>query len=105
MLPNVPTAQEAGVPGYQLSIWTGVFAPHGTAKDVVAKLNSAIEVALTIDDATAHSGARRHRRAENERSSAYLGDLVRKETVRWDPILRKAAAAAPDREASVPMKK
>ena len=42
ILPNVPTISEAGVPGFQTSIWLGILAPAGTPKDVVAKLNSAI---------------------------------------------------------------
>ena len=42
ILPNVPTISEAGVPGFQTSIWLGILAPAGTPKDVIAKLNSAI---------------------------------------------------------------
>jgi tripartite-type tricarboxylate transporter receptor subunit TctC len=42
ILPNVPTISEAGVPGFQTSIWLGILAPAGTPRDVIAKLNSAI---------------------------------------------------------------
>ncbi|MCZ8254964.1 MAG: tripartite tricarboxylate transporter substrate binding protein [Polaromonas sp.] len=42
VLPNVPTLNEAGVPGYEATIWLGVMAPQGTPKAVVDKLNDAI---------------------------------------------------------------
>ena len=45
-LPDVPTLQEAGVPGYEASVWLALLAPAGTPKDVVAKLNSEIVKAM-----------------------------------------------------------
>ena len=42
VMPDVPTMNEAGVPGYEATIWLGVMAPRGTPKDVVDKLNAAI---------------------------------------------------------------
>ncbi|SEB25863.1 tripartite tricarboxylate transporter substrate binding protein [Variovorax sp. YR216] len=45
-LPDVPTIAEAGVPGYEVSPWFGVFAPAGTPADVVAKLNRALIAAM-----------------------------------------------------------
>jgi tripartite-type tricarboxylate transporter receptor subunit TctC len=42
VLPDVPTLNEAGVPGYEATIWLGIMAPKGTPKDVVDKLNQAI---------------------------------------------------------------
>jgi len=44
-LPNVPTIAET-VPGYELVTWYGLFAPHGTPPDVVAKLNAAVKSIL-----------------------------------------------------------
>lgn len=41
-LPNVPTMAEAGVPGYEISTWYGVWAPANTPKDIVSKLSSEI---------------------------------------------------------------
>ena len=41
-LPNVPTAEEAGVSGYEADIWLGLMAPKGTPKAVVDKLNTAV---------------------------------------------------------------
>jgi tripartite-type tricarboxylate transporter receptor subunit TctC len=42
VLPSVPTMAEAGLPGYEATIWLGFMAPKGTPKDVVDKLNAAI---------------------------------------------------------------
>jgi len=42
VLPNVPTLNEAGVPGYEATIWLGLMAPQGTPKAVVDKLNDAV---------------------------------------------------------------
>jgi tripartite-type tricarboxylate transporter receptor subunit TctC len=44
--PDVPTAEEMGVPGVALSLWHGLWAPKGTPKDVVARLNAAVVSAL-----------------------------------------------------------
>ena len=41
-LPDVPTMQEAGVPGYEASVWLALLAPAGTPRDVVTKLNTEI---------------------------------------------------------------
>lgn len=53
ILPNVPTISEAGVPGFQTSIWLGILAPAGTPKDVIAKLNSAIVKIESSDEVKA----------------------------------------------------
>ena len=45
-LPDVPTLAEAGFPGLEMTTWYGVFAPAGTPKDVVARLNAEIMKAL-----------------------------------------------------------
>jgi tripartite-type tricarboxylate transporter receptor subunit TctC len=42
VLPDVPTMNEAGVPGYEATIWLGLMAPKGTPAAVVAKLNAEI---------------------------------------------------------------
>ena len=44
--PDVPTVDEAGVPGLDLSNWLGAYAPKGTPKDIVAKLNAAFDGAM-----------------------------------------------------------
>jgi tripartite-type tricarboxylate transporter receptor subunit TctC len=42
VLPDVPTMAEAGLAGYEATIWLGLMAPKGTPKDVVDKLNAAV---------------------------------------------------------------
>ena len=42
VMPDVPTLQEAGVPGYELAAWQGVIAPAGTARPIVERLNAEI---------------------------------------------------------------
>jgi len=48
--PEIPTVDEAGLPGLHVSVWYGIWAPRGTPRDVVAKLNAAVVAALA--DAT-----------------------------------------------------
>lgn len=49
-LPELPTVDEAGVPGYQVQVWFGIVAPAATPKDVVAKLNTEINRILALPD-------------------------------------------------------
>jgi len=46
-MPDIPTADETGVPGLYMSGWFGFFAPKGTPKDIIAKLNAATVEALS----------------------------------------------------------
>jgi tripartite-type tricarboxylate transporter receptor subunit TctC len=46
VLPNTPTAGEAGVPGYEATIWLGLMAPAGTPKPIIDKLNAAVNAAV-----------------------------------------------------------
>ena len=49
LLPDVPTVAET-VPGYELSVWYGAFAPPGTPKEIVARLNAEINKVLNMPD-------------------------------------------------------
>ena len=49
-LPLVPTTAEAGLPGYEVSIWFGLVAPKGTPNDVVARLSAEVQKFLTITE-------------------------------------------------------
>jgi tripartite-type tricarboxylate transporter receptor subunit TctC len=49
-LPDVPTMQEAGVPGYEASVWLALLAPMGTPRDIVDKLNSEIGKLMAAAD-------------------------------------------------------
>jgi tripartite-type tricarboxylate transporter receptor subunit TctC len=92
-LPDVPTTKEAGLPDYQVSAWNALFAPKGTPKEIVTKLNETLSKALD-DPAT------RKRLLDlgsvlpqgDERSPQALGELVQSEVARWTPILKAAGA-------------
>jgi putative tricarboxylic transport membrane protein len=49
-LPDVPTADEAGLKGFELAVWHGLFAPKGTPPAVVAKLSATLKAALKDPD-------------------------------------------------------
>ncbi|MBI3045104.1 MAG: tripartite tricarboxylate transporter substrate binding protein [Betaproteobacteria bacterium] len=49
-LPGVPTLTASGVPGYEMSPWIGVFAPAGTPRAIIVKLNGEINKALAVPD-------------------------------------------------------
>jgi tripartite-type tricarboxylate transporter receptor subunit TctC len=92
-LPDVPTTKEAGLPDYQVSAWNALFAPKGTPKEIVAKLNETLSKGLD-DPAT------RKRLLDlgsvlpegKGRSPEALADLVKSEIARWTPILKAAGA-------------
>ncbi|HEY3032337.1 MAG TPA: tripartite tricarboxylate transporter substrate binding protein [Bradyrhizobium sp.] len=46
VLPNIPTTGEAGVPGYEATIWLGLMAPAGTPKSIIDKLNAAVNATI-----------------------------------------------------------
>ncbi|MGE8637924.1 MAG: tripartite tricarboxylate transporter substrate-binding protein, partial [Achromobacter sp.] len=86
-LPDVPTLQEAGVPGYELMPWFAAFAPAGTPPEVVAKLNEAMRNALAEPKvkATLESIG-----AESIGSSPdALRDHLAKETQQWKTLVKE----------------
>ena len=48
--PDIPTVDEAGLPGFYISVWHGLWVPHGTPPDVIAKLAAAVREALADPD-------------------------------------------------------
>ena len=92
MLPNVPTAKEAGV-DYEMSVWSGLFAPKGVAPEVIAKLADALDKALdepVVRERLAQLGGSIPAKAE--RNPAAFDHFVRSEIARWAPILTAARA-------------
>ena len=90
---DVSSAKEAGMPGYQLSIWSAIFAPKGTPKPIVAKLSEALNKALN-DPAVVKrlSDLGGTVPPQAERGPEYLGKTLKADTARWDPILKHAMA-------------
>ena len=92
MLPNVPTAKEAGV-DYEMSVWSGLFAPKGVAPDVTAKLADALDKALdepVVGETLAKLGGSIPAKAE--RNPASFDRFVRSEIARWAPMLAATRA-------------
>jgi tripartite-type tricarboxylate transporter receptor subunit TctC len=90
-LPNVPSAKEAGIPKFQLSIWSAVFAPKGTPKAIVTKLADALDKTLddpAIGEKLAKLGGTVPTRAE--RGPAHLEEVLKADVARWNPILKDA---------------
>ena len=104
-LPSVPTAKEGGMPRFDLSIWSAIFAPKGTPDAIVKTLNAAVD--KTLDDKTVNArliALGGTAAPKKDRSPKYLSDLVAKETVRWEPILKSALAASASEKKSEPKK-
>jgi tripartite-type tricarboxylate transporter receptor subunit TctC len=92
-LPDVPTTKEGGLPEYQVSAWNAIFAPKGTSKDIVTKLNGALVKALN-DDATRKRLLELGADLSNKEATTPEGlrKLVQSEVARWNKVLKVAAA-------------
>jgi len=89
--PNIPTTDEAGLPGFYLSYWHGLWAPRGTPRDVVAKLNGTVVDALAdpaVRQRLAELGQEVFRR--EQQMSEGLGALQKAEIEKWWPMIRAA---------------
>jgi len=85
-LPDVPTMQEAGVPGYTAITWNGILAPAGTPRPIIARLNAAIVKALQSPDMKAKYAAIGNDVAYDtpEEFAAFIAE----ETSRWSSVIR-----------------
>jgi len=94
-LPNLPTAAEAGLAGFQVGVWHGIYAPKGTPKASLDKLVAALQAGAKDPDFV--------RRMTELGASIYGADkmtpaahaaLLKAEIDKWGPIIRKAGAYA-----------
>src|SRR5256885_862783 len=96
--PDIPTAEEAGLTGFHISLWNGLWAPKGTPKDVIAKLNAAVIDALA-------DPAVRQRLADvgleipprEQQTPQALGAYQKAEIEKWWPIIKAANVTAEER--------
>ncbi len=89
--PEVPTVDEAGVPGLYGSYWHGMWLPKGTPKDVVAKLNAAVVAALAdpaVQQRFRDTGQSTWPRAQQTPEA--LAAHQKAEIERWWPIIKDA---------------
>jgi tripartite-type tricarboxylate transporter receptor subunit TctC len=89
--PDIPTVDEAGLPGFHMTLWSGLWAPKGTPRDIIAKLNAAALDALR-DPPT-------RKQLENlglqmppadKSTPEALGAWQKAEIVKWWPIIKAA---------------
>ena len=89
--PDVPTVDEAGLPGFYRSIWIGLWLPKGAPRDIASRLNAAVQVALAEPKL-------RTRIAElgqeifppEQQTPEALAALEAAEIERWWPVIKKA---------------
>ncbi len=73
LLPDLPTVEEAGVPGYEYASWNGVFVPKGTSRAVINKLHADIQKALADQDVIKAYAAQGLSPAGSESPEAFAG--------------------------------
>jgi tripartite-type tricarboxylate transporter receptor subunit TctC len=86
-LPDVPTLQEAGVPGYEASVWLALMAPAGTPRDIVIKLNSEINKLMSTPEtrkAMYDAGVE-----VSTSTPEAMTDYMALEMVRWGKIVKE----------------
>jgi tripartite-type tricarboxylate transporter receptor subunit TctC len=89
-LPEVPTLDEAGVPGYEVTAWTGVIAPAGLPRPVLDKLNAAVNAAISEPQAK-----ERLVQLGSEGGGGTPEDyaaLIRRDSAKWAEVIRRSGA-------------
>jgi tripartite-type tricarboxylate transporter receptor subunit TctC len=94
-LPDIPTAAEAGLPGLEVTIWHGIYAPKGTPKDVIDRLSQSLKTALkdeTVVNRLAELGTAPV--PEDQATPEALKQKLSSEIERWRPIITAAGQFA-----------
>jgi tripartite-type tricarboxylate transporter receptor subunit TctC len=90
-LPDVPTTDEAGLPGFYASIWFGMWAPKDTPPDIIAKLNAATVEALADADVRAKLGKLGQQVVpRDQQTPERLAAYQKAEAEKWWPIIKAA---------------
>ena len=84
-LPDLPTVAESGYPGFEADQWYGVVAPAGTPADVIAKLNTQINLALNSAELKNRLNA--EGAIATPDTPANFGKLIATEIARWKPVI------------------
>ena len=88
-LPEVPAIDESGIPGLYVAYWHGLWAPKGTPKDVIAKLNAAVVGALADPNVKQRLADAGHDVWPREQQTPEaLAAHHKAETEKWWPIVR-----------------
>jgi len=89
--PDIPTAEEAGLAGFHISLWSALWVPKGTPKDVIARLNAAVMDALAdpaVSKRLADVGLEIPPR--EQQTPQALGAYQKAEIEKWWPIIKAA---------------
>jgi tripartite-type tricarboxylate transporter receptor subunit TctC len=89
--PDIPTVDESGAPGAHMEPWQAIFAPKGTPKDVIAKLNAAVVAALTDPAISKRFAEQSYVLTSRENlTPEYLAAFQKAEIAKWTPIIKAA---------------
>ncbi len=94
-LKNLPTLDESGLKGFEVSIWHGLYAPKGTPADVTAKINKALKVALKDPEFNKKQQGLGAIVVTDKRSdAAEHKKFVASEIAKWGPVIQAAGVYA-----------
>jgi putative tricarboxylic transport membrane protein len=95
VLPNVPTAEEAGLKGFQVGIWHGLYAPKGTPAAVTERLSKSLQIALKDPNVAARfAELGTQPSSEADATPAALKAKLESEIARWKPVIDAAGQYA-----------
>ena len=95
VLPDVPTAEEAGLPGFEVGIWHGLYAPKGTPAEVTERLSKSLQVALKDPNVVARfAELGTTPSSDADATPAALKAKLESEITRWKPIIDAAGQYA-----------
>ena len=95
VLPDVPTAEEAGLAGFQVGIWHGLYAPKGTPAEVVDRLSKSLQLALKDENVVARfAELGTMPSSEADATPAALKAKLESEIARWKPVIEAAGQYA-----------
>jgi tripartite-type tricarboxylate transporter receptor subunit TctC len=90
-LPSVPTIAEAGFPGAEMVLWNAIFAPRGTPKEIIQKLNAAIAAGLDAPDARKRfTDLGAEAPGPDQRSPDALRSILAADVEKWGKVIRDA---------------
>lgn len=89
-LPDVPTMDEAGLPGFHASLWYGLWVPKGTPKEIIAKLNGVMVKVLALPAVQERFKQLGIQINPGEQTPAALHAFQKAEAERWWPIIKAA---------------
>ena len=95
VLPDVPTAEEAGLAGFQVGIWHGLYAPKGTPAEIVDRLSKSLQVALKDPNVAARfAELGTAPSSDADATPAALKAKLEGEIGRWKPVIEAAGQYA-----------